>query len=204
MIVIVDYDMGNLASIKNMLHKIGDDSAIISHDCKDIENADKIILPGVGAFDQGVQNLKRFGLDLAIKNSVLNKKIPILGICLGMQLLGEGSEEGNLSGLGLIPFHSIKFNLDTNEYKIPHMGWDEIRIRKIDPIITDMDKDMQRFYFVHSYHAVCDNENDVLMTCNYGYEFAAAVSKENIYGVQFHPEKSHKFGMQLFRNYLGV
>lgn len=204
MIVIVDYDMGNLASIKNMFHKIGYADTIISRDYKDIEKADGIILPGVGAFDQGIKNLKRFGLDLAIKNSVINKKKKIIGICLGMQLLGESSEEGRLSGLGLIPFHSVKFNYDSKKFKIPHMGWDEIIIRKDDPIVNNMDKDEQRFYFVHSYHAVCDNESDVLMTCNYGYEFVAAVSKGNVYGFQFHPEKSHKFGIQLFRNYLEI
>lgn len=204
MIVIVDYDMGNLASIKNMLHKIGVDSAVISRDFKDIECAEKIILPGVGAFDQGIQNLKKYSLDEAIKSSVLNYNRPILGICLGMQLLGDGSEEGNMPGLGLIPFHSIRFKFDTNEYKIPHMGWDEVTIKKNDPIVSDMYEELQRFYFVHSYHAVCDYEDDILMTCNYGYEFVAAVSKGNVYGFQFHPEKSHKYGMQLFRNYLGA
>ena len=203
MIVIIDYDMGNLGSIKNMLHRIGCNDVKISRELTDIDAADKLILPGVGAFDQGVNNLKRFDLYDSIRNAANQGCKDIMGICLGMQLLGRYSEEGNLEGLGLIPFDSMRFKLD-GDYKVPHMGWYDVKIQKDIAIVDGMSEQEQRFYFVHSYHAVCDNGSDVLMTCEYGYEFAAAVSKENIYGFQFHPEKSHKYGMQLFKNFIGA
>ena len=203
MIVIIDYDMGNLGSIKNMLHKIGCNDVKISREISDIENADKLILPGVGAFDQGVNNLNRLGLYSAIQSAVCEGNKPIMGICLGMQLLGRRSEEGELTGLELIPFDSKRFVLNS-DFKIPHMGWSEIKIKKDELIVRNMTKDEQRFYFVHSYHAVCDNQEDILMTCDYGYEFTAAVSRGNVFGFQFHPEKSHKYGMELFKNFVMV
>lgn len=203
MIVIIDYDMGNVSSIKNMFHRIGFDDIIISCDHNDIMNADKLILPGVGAFDQGMDNLLDRGLDSVIRKAVLEKGRPILGICLGMQLLGRGSEEGTKKGLSLLPFDSVRFKVD-GDLKVPHMGWDEVVIRKSIPLTNGMLEELQRFYFVHSYHAVCDDEDTILMTSYYGYEFVAAVCGGNIYGFQFHPEKSHKFGMKLFRNYIGV
>ncbi len=202
MIDIIDYDMGNLASIKNMLHKIGCNDVIISREKEDILGADKLILPGVGAFEQGVKNLKRFDLFDAIKEAVERRRTPILGICLGMQLLGRKSEEGNpIDGLSLIPFDTIRFRLNP-EYKIPHMGWNDVKIAKCNALVQGLDEGIQRFYFVHSYHAKCDDESDILMTCNYGYDFAAAVSRGNVYGVQFHPEKSHMYGMNLLKNYV--
>lgn len=203
MIVIIDYDMGNLASIKNMFRKIGYEDVLISKSPQDIMNADKYILPGVGAFDQGVKNLKFSGLYEVVKDEVILKKKPILGICLGMQLLGRFSEEGNLKGLELLPLNSIKFSLG-DDFKIPHMGWDEVEIKKWDPLVNNMMGNEQRFYFVHSYHAKCDDASSVLMTCNYGYTFAAAVFGQNVYGVQFHPEKSHRFGKRLFENYIRI
>ncbi len=203
MIVIIDYDMGNVASIKNMFHKIGFDGIIISYDHKDIIGADKLILPGVGAFDQGMKNLTESGLDSVIKEAVLEKGKPIMGICLGMQLLGRSSEEGSRKGLGLLPFDSVRFKADS-DIKIPHMGWNEVSIRKSIPITSGMTEELQRFYFVHSYHAVCDNEDNILMTCNYGYEFTAAVCGGNVLGFQFHPEKSHRYGMKVFENYIRV
>jgi glutamine amidotransferase len=195
--------MGNLGSIKNMLHRIGCDEVIISRDPSDIEKADKLILPGVGAFDQGIKNLTDFGLFDAIKAAVIGQKTPIMGICLGMQLLGRKSEEGSAEGLALIPFDTVRFKLDEN-YKIPHMGWSDVEITKRDNMTQNLSDAEQRFYFVHSYHALCDNEADVLMTCEYGYKFAAAVSHDNVFGFQFHPEKSHKYGMELFKNYIKV
>ncbi len=203
MIVIIDYDMGNLGSIKNMLHRIGCDEVVISRDHNDIIRADKLILPGVGAFDQGVNNLIRFDLFDTIKKAVVEDGKIIMGICLGMQLLGRRSEEGVETGLNLIPFDSIRFRLG-NDYKIPHMGWSDIEIEKDDPITDNMHNVEQRFYFVHSYHAQCDNESDVLMNCEYGYKFAAAVSCDNVYGFQFHPEKSHKYGMELLKNFVRI
>lgn len=203
MIVIIDYDMGNIGSIKNMLHKIGADDVLISREPDDLEEADKLILPGVGAFDQGVNNLHKYGLFDLIKDAVTTKGKVIMGICLGMQLLGRGSEEGTLDGLGLLEFDSVRFRLDNN-FKVPHMGWSDVEIYKDEPIVETLSEMDPRFYFVHSYHAVCDNESDILMTCEYGYQFAAAVSNENVYGFQFHPEKSHRYGMELMRNYLKV
>lgn len=201
MIVILDYDMGNVGSIKKILHKIGENNVVISRDTEVIKNADKMILPGVGAFDSGMSNLKKYNLIDTIKEFALLKKKPILGICLGMQLLGRSSEEGIEKGIGLIPFDNYRFQLP-EQYKVPHMGWDYIRIANNNcPLVQKLCKE-QRYYFVHSYFAKCDNADNILMTCDYGEKFAAAVVKDNIIGVQFHPEKSHLFGIQLFRNFL--
>lgn len=201
MIVILDYGMGNVGSIRNILNKVGQKDVLISREPDDIDRADKLILPGVGAFDTGMSNLKKYDLVEPIIDFALNKKKPLLGICLGMQLLGRSSEEGKEKGLGLIPFDNIRFRLDNN-YKIPHMGWNYIEIVNQDiPIVKDLDR-KQRYYFVHSYHAKCDEDSNVLMTCEYGYTFAAAVVQDQIYGVQFHPEKSHQFGMLLLKNFV--
>ena len=204
MIVILDYDMGNVGSIKNMYHHIGIDDAYISRDIDLINKATHIILPGVGSFDTGMDNLERYSLIDVIYNNVINKGKPILGICLGMQLLGNGSEEGKKEGLRLIDFNSVKFDVEKmseNKLKIPHMGWDFVEVQNNKSTITNGMEAKQRFYFVHSYHALCSNKENVLMSCDYGYDFAAAVIKENIIGVQFHPEKSHKFGMNLLKNF---
>ena len=201
MIVILDYDMGNVGSIKNILHKIGEENVVISHELNVIEQADKMILPGVGAYDSGVCNLRKYNLINPIRKFALEDKKPILGICLGMQLLGRSSDEGNETGIGLIPFDNSKFQL-SSQYRIPHMGWDYVKIVNENcPLVRGLG-DNQRYYFVHSYFAKCDDEANVLMTCDYGHKFAAAVVKDNILGVQFHPEKSHQFGMRLLRNFL--
>lgn len=200
MIAVIDYGIGNVSSIVNMLKKIGVE-AILAKTDKDIELAEKIILPGVGAFDTGMRKLKESGLINAIITHATKEK-PILGICLGMQMLGERSEEGIESGLGLIPFETVKFKLeDRKDLKIPHMGWDIVSMElKDDPILKGLDG-IQRYYFVHSYHAKCDMNENTLMNCEYGYQFPAAVKKNKIYGFQFHPEKSHKFGMALLENF---
>lgn len=200
MIAIVDYGLGNLGSIANMLKVIGEKPKITS-DKEIIKNADGIILPGVGAFDAGMKKLIDTGLDKAIKECA-NSGIPVLGICLGMQLLSNKSEEGKLQGLGLIPFECKKFSFSKNsDFKIPHMGWDIVDIKKDCTLVKNF-KGTQRYYFVHSYHAVCESIDNVLMTCDYGYEFAAAVIKDNVMGVQFHPEKSHDFGLALLSNFV--
>lgn len=200
MIAIIDYGIGNVSSIVNMLKKIGVE-AILAKTTKDIELAEKIILPGVGAFDTGMRKLKESGLIDAILTHATKEK-PILGICLGMQMLGERSEEGIESGLGLIPFETVRFKLeDRKDLKIPHMGWDIVSMElKYDPILKGLDG-IQRYYFVHSYHAKCDKNENILMNCEYGYQFPAAVKNNKIYGFQFHPEKSHKFGMALLENF---
>jgi glutamine amidotransferase len=180
-----------------------DVEAIITHDSDAIEAADKLILPGVGSFDSGMKKLADSNLIDSIRNHVLQKKKPLLGICLGMQMLGRRSEEGVLPGLDLIPFDCIRFRLDSPALKIPHMGWDVVKTVQSDPVMDTL-IGLQRFYFVHSYHAVCDNPEDVLVSCDYGYEFPAAVKHGNVYGFQFHPEKSHKFGMALLKNFASL
>lgn len=200
-IAVIDYGMGNVGSIVNMLKKI-DVSAVLLSEVNEVASADKLILPGVGAFDTGMQKLKQSGFaEAIIKHAVIDKK-PILGICLGMQMLGRKSEEGQEKGLSLIPFDNKKFDFgDRKDLKIPHMGWDIVSIiNKNDPVTNDL-SGVLRYYFVHSYHAVCDHEEHVLMRCDYGYSFAAAIKSDNIYGVQFHPEKSHRFGMAFLNNF---
>lgn len=201
MIVILDYDMGNVGAIKNILHKVGEKDVVISRDVAVIQGADKMIIPGVGAFDRGMNNLKEYDLINVIREFAEINKKPVLGICLGMQLLGRCSEEGIEKGLNLISFDSVKFRL-SSEYKVPHMGWDYVEIESINCPLVKALESSQRYYFVHSYYAKCDNQENVLMTCEYGFKFAAAVVKDNIIGVQFHPEKSHQFGMKLLKNFV--
>lgn len=200
MVGIINYGLGNLGSIQNMLKVIGEKS-IISSNPEELDKCDRYILPGVGAFDAGMKKLSESGLDVYIKEKANNEKKPILGICLGMQLLGRKSEEGTLPGLGLIPFDNIRFRVDDTDLKVPHMGWDIVEFKQDNPLLRGLEG-TQRYYFVHSYHAQCDSKKNVLMTCDYGYEFAASVVKNNIIGVQFHPEKSHDFGMALLRNFV--
>lgn len=202
MIAILDYGIGNVGSILNMLKHI-DVEAIITHDSDVIEAADKLILPGVGSFDSGMKLLTDSNLVDIIRKHVLQKNKHLLGICLGMQMLGRRSEEGVLPGLDLISFDCIRFRLDSYTLKIPHMGWDVVKTEQSDPVVDNL-IGLQRFYFVHSYHAVCDNPEDVLFSCDYGYEFPAAVKHGNVYGFQFHPEKSHKFGMALLKNFASL
>lgn len=202
MILILDYDMGNIASIKNMLRSIGHDDVVISSNKDELSKADKIILPGVGSFDQGMKSLEERDIIELLIRIAKDQKKPILGICLGMQLLGLDSEEGERDGLGLIPFHTKRFRLD-EPYKVPHMGWNDVKIEAEDsPLLKYVESEGSRYYFVHSYHAVCDDSRYELMSAEYGYRFTAAVYKDNIYGVQFHPEKSHSFGKALLRGFV--
>lgn len=198
-IVIIDYGMGNLGSILNMLKKIGT-PAVVSSDIHVIETADKLILPGVGAFDNGMQNLEERGLRGVLEECVLNRKKPVLGICLGMQLMTQSSEEGTLSGLGWINGVTKRFRFDDPALKVPHMGWNGVNIRQTDSLFSEMYVDT-RFYFVHSYYVTCLEQSDILATTHYGHEFASSFKHENIMGVQFHPEKSHKYGMKLLKNF---
>jgi len=163
--------------------------------------ANKIILPGVGSFDTGVLNLRNSGLGAVLNEEVMARKKPILGICLGMQLLTAGSEEGEFPGLGWIKAVSKKFKFSSKDLKIPHMGWNYVRPVNTKSLFKGLDTEKNRFYFVHSYYVECTNEENVLAKCSYGNDFACAIVKDNIYGVQFHPEKSHKFGMTLLKNF---
>lgn len=204
-IIIIDYGMGNVGSIANMIKKVGGTS-IITSSIQDINNAEKIILPGVGAFDNGMKNIVNSGLIEVLNKKVLEDKIPILGICLGMQLMTLSSDEGVEKGLGWVKATTNKFDFTkiTEKLRIPHMGWNTVTQQKNHPLIQNMELENSRFYFVHSYFVTCNLQQDVLLTCHYGLEFVAAFQKENIMGVQFHPEKSHKFGMQLMRNFLSI
>ncbi len=200
MIVIIDYGMGNVGSIQNMLAWIGVD-ACVSADPEVLSRADKLILPGVGAFDNGMRRLKEAGFVTLLNELVIDQQKPLLGICLGMQLLGTGSEEGLLPGLGWLDAASHRFRFETSllTLKVPHMGWNSVEAVAQSPLFAAIDA--PRFYFVHSYHLVCGCKADVLAQASYGFPFVAAVQRENIFGVQFHPEKSHKFGMSLLRNF---
>lgn len=203
MIVIIDYGVGNVHSILNMLKKIGVE-AKLSEKPEDIFIADKVILPGVGSFDYGMKQLRETGYKDVILKFALELKRPLLGICLGMQMLGMSSEEGNEPGLGLIPFKNVKFRFEDNKLKVPHMGWDYVKVKKDNLKLTENFNDEFRFYFVHSYYAKCVDKDHILLECDYGVNFTAAVHNKNIYGVQFHPEKSHKYGMQLLKNFSEV
>jgi len=200
MIVIVDYGLGNLGSIANMLKKIGA-SAVISGEAETIKQAEKLILPGVGSFDVGMANINRSNLREILKEKVIDQKTPVLGICLGLQLLTRGSEEGKLSGLGWIEAETVAFKFDPQStgLKIPHMGWNSVKSVRSDSLFSNLDK--SRFYFVHSYHVQCEHNSDILATTGHGYDFTCAIRHENIWGTQFHPEKSHRFGKQLLKNF---
>jgi imidazole glycerol-phosphate synthase subunit HisH len=202
MVAIVNYNIGNLASVQNMLKRAGSPSKITA-DPADIEQAEKIIIPGVGHFDYGMKNLHNSGLVPMLNQRVLQNKVPVLGICLGVQLLTEGSEEGIDPGLGWVKGRTIAFDKTklTEGQKIPHMGWGEIENYRQSKLFTDM-YDEPRFYFVHSYHLSLASPADELCHLKYGYEFCAGIEHENILGVQFHPEKSHKFGMKLLENFV--
>jgi glutamine amidotransferase len=199
MITIVNYDMGNLGSIQNMLKKIGFKS-IITSSPDEILNANKLILPGVGHFKRAMENLNALGLIDALNKKVMVEKTPILGICLGMQLMTSSSEESDCAGLGWIDAQTLRFPpYETTGLKVPHMGWNEISFPKphflaeglVDP----------RYYFVHTYMVKCELPENVLCTTSYGETFHSGICKDNIMGVQFHPEKSHAFGMRLLENF---
>jgi glutamine amidotransferase len=200
MIIIVDYKVGNLGSIYNMLRKIGVKSEITS-DKEKIRLASKLILPGVGSFDSGMKNLAELGLVELLNKKTLEEKVPVLGICLGMQLLTSGSEEGLLPGLGWIKGCAKKFQFPSDSMlKVPNIGWNYVIQQKASKLFFEMYED-PRYYFVHSFYIELDDEHDILTKTSYGNEFCSSLEKDNIYGVQFHPEKSHKYGMKLLKNF---
>lgn len=201
MITIVDYGLGNLGSIQNMLRRVGVDS-LITRDLGEITQAKKLILPGVGAFDAGMRNLQQFGLVEELNRKVREEKIPVLGICLGMQLMAQRSEEGALPGLGWVDATVRRFSPEGGR-KVPHMGWRAVVAQKNSGLVAGLEANA-RFYFVHSYFVDCRDRTDVLLTATYGDSFDAAFTTSNVMGVQFHPEKSHRFGMRLLENFAAL
>jgi glutamine amidotransferase len=200
MIAIVDYGLGNIGSVAHMLRHIGADCTFAST-VGEIERARALILPGVGAFDYAMDILHRKGFVEPLRRQALDRKIPMLGICLGMQLLANRSEEGNATGLGLIDAEFLKFRAEPGSgLKVPHMGWNAITTVRDNPLIACTDEE-QRFYFVHSYYARTNDPAVDIATCNYGVEFVAAYGRDNVFGVQFHPERSHKFGMAVLKSF---
>jgi glutamine amidotransferase len=203
MISILDYGCGNLGSVARMIQKLGTAVEIINTP-QEVERAQKLIIPGVGAFDEAMAALKKLNLDGSIVSVATHREIPVLGICLGMQLLFERSEEGQLNGLGLISGNIIKLRSTSDKVlKIPHMGWNEINVSRTNSLMTES-QEIPRFYFVHTYHAICTNPTNVIATAEYGGVITAAVQEKNIFGVQFHPEKSHRFGMALMHRFIDL
>ena len=205
MITIVDYGMGNLGSIKNMFKYIGVEATIES-DVDKIKNASKILLPGVGSFDTAMKKINETDFKEVLNEKALKEQVPVLGICLGMQLLTNSSEEGTLPGLGWIDAKTISFKdrID-KKYRIPHMGWNIVN-KSNDSLLTNGFEEFEetRFYFVHSYFVKVEDEINSMLKTHYGVKFDSAIQKDNIYGAQFHPEKSHKFGMKLFENFARI
>jgi glutamine amidotransferase len=203
-ICIVDYGQGNLGSISNMLHFLGYDTCVTS-DGGVIGRAEKLILPGVGAFDTGMRELERRGLVDVLNRRVIEDKVPILGICLGAQLMTKGSEEGNLPGLGWFDAETIRFCFDEAEQKlpVPNIGWRRVMALGEANLMHEW-QGSTKFYFVHSYYMRQPGQNDVAFVSSYGHEFIAGLQRGNVYSVQFHPEKSHKFGLHLMRSFANV
>lgn len=202
MLVIVDYGMGNLRSVQHKLHQIGI-AARISASPAEIEQASMLLLPGVGHFAHAMHNLRQLQLLPVLNWKVLEAKTPIMGICLGMQLFTSYSEEGDVAGLGWIEGETRRFRFDgaNNALRVPHVGWNTICARRESPLLKGVLSD-QRFYFTHSYAVHCHCQDDVLTTTVYGYEFVSSVHREHIFGTQFHPEKSHRRGIEVIRNFV--
>lgn len=201
MITVVDYGVGNLGSIRNMLKRIGAPAQVTSNHA-DIAAADKLLLPGVGAFDNAMERIDESGLRAILDRKALEEHVPILGICLGMQLLTRGSEEGVRHGLGWIAADTIRFPA-LPKLKVPHMGWNLVQPTQASSLTQNLPP-QPRFYFVHSYCVQVDDPKDSILTTHYGIDFDAAIQRGNIYGAQFHPEKSHKFGMKLLANFASL
>ncbi|MEQ8362607.1 MAG: imidazole glycerol phosphate synthase subunit HisH [Cyclobacteriaceae bacterium] len=198
MVVIVDYGVGNLMAIQNIIKKVGGNS-IISSDIQAIKSAEKLILPGVGSFDYCARQLRQRNLIATLEKEVFVNKKTILGLCVGAQLMTKSSEEGNFPGLGWVNASTRQFDRQ-HVPVIPHMGWTDVTFSQ-SGLTKNFDGDA-RFYFVHSYHFVFEDESQILGTATFGYKFVCAFQRDNIFGVQFHPEKSHKYGMRLFKNFI--
>ena len=199
MITIVDYGMGNLGSVLNMFRKIGVASKITS-DLEEIKTATRLLLPGVGSFDKAMERISTSGIKEVLDQKVLVEETPILGICLGMQLLTNNSAEGIEKGLGYINASTKKFSFQDKKIKVPHMGWNLVE-KSTSSLLTTNFEEESRFYFVHSYYVEVEKQENSILKTTYGLEFDSAIQHKNVYGAQFHPEKSHKFGMKLLDNF---
>lgn len=200
MTVIIDYGMGNLFSVANALEYLGADVKV-SNRKEDLEKADRLILPGVGAFPDGMKNLEKLGIIENLKKEVFEHKKPLLGICLGMQLFATEGDEGSLTkGLGWITGRVRRFRVDEKKFRLPHVGWNDVSQKNEDSLFKGAGQPI--FYFVHSYHLVPEDPSVITATCNYGENFVAAIQKDNLFGVQFHPEKSQKNGLRVLENFL--
>jgi glutamine amidotransferase len=200
-VAIVDYQAGNLHNVQKSVECLNRPADIVQHG-DDLAHADAIILPGVGAFGHGMENLAQAGFVEAIRREVLEKGKPLLGICLGMHLLGtRGFEGGEMQGLGLLPMCVPRFDVSECDVRLPHNGWNSVSIKPESILFKGVPQGVD-FYFVHSYHVVCDNEAMVAARCDYGYSFAVALEHENIFATQFHPEKSQRYGMRVLENFL--
>lgn len=199
LIVVVDYGVGNVGSVLNMLRKIGA-RALVSGQPSDIAAADKLILPGVGHFGHGMQKLTDTGLVPLLEEQAFALRKPVLGICLGMQMMTRGSEESETPGLGWIDAYTHRF-ADAPDLRVPHMGWNTVRAPNGASLFKNDDAEAERFYFVHSYSVRTTDPHHVAAVCRYGTDFVAAFEVGNLFGVQFHPEKSHLFGMALLRRF---
>ena len=202
-IIIIDYGMGNLRSVQKKFQRVGAE-VLISSNIKEIAQAKKLVLPGIGHFANGIINLKETGIWEVLNKKVLDDKVPILGICLGMQLMAKHSEEGNVEGLGWFDADIIRFQVkDQLKYKVPHMGWNNAVLNKDSLLFKGIPEDSM-YYFVHSYHIQCHNKEDILTTTKYEYSFTSSVQRDNIYGTQFHPEKSHDWGEVIYKNFANI
>jgi glutamine amidotransferase len=200
MMAIVDYGLGNIMAFTNVYRRL-DISVTVAKHPRDLEGASKVILPGVGAFDHAVLLLKQSGLEESLHEIVMSRRIPVLGVCVGMQILAASSEEGRLRGLGWVEGEVKKFRPTTTAgMRVPHMGWNDVRPTRSARLFQGIEKDA-RFYFLHSYYFKCASAENVLAETDYGGTFSSAISAANIYGVQFHPEKSHRFGTRLLQNF---
>ena len=201
MITIIDYGLGNIRAFVNVYERLNIKTKV-AHNANEIKGATKIILPGVGAFDYAMKQLNASGMRDELDNKVLGEKIPVIGICVGMQILANSSEEGILPGLGWIDGEVKLFDTSKIKHKtrLPHMGWNNINPVNGHNLLNGLDS-QSRFYFLHSYYFVCHNENEIISTTEYGISYASAVNRENIFGIQFHPEKSHSNGIQLLHNF---
>lgn len=204
MIGIIDYGSGNISAIAHIYKRQNIPFYVVSKP-DELVNADRLILPGVGAFDETITLLESSGFRSVLDHAVLVEKKPILGVCVGMQVMGTSSEEGELKGLNWIPGHVKKFHKEHINFdaKLPHMGWNSVSFEQNDLIFKNVDRKLG-FYFLHSYHFVCDKEAHVIASAEYGKHFTCAIQSQNVYGFQFHPEKSHENGIHLFTNFANL